>query len=107
MKADDIRRLYRAVDPAMAQEAAETANEARTDPVQARRLIKTLYSLSVEDRAFAMLLRMFLEASMMRLVEEHAEQDDAFALDCAKLITDLMERMTPPARGRARPAKSA
>ena len=107
MRPEDIRRLYRDVDPATAREAAETANEARADPDQARRLIRVIYSLSVEDRAFALLLHMFLEASMMRLVEEHAEQDDDFARDCAQLITDLMDKMAPASRGRARPTRSA
>lgn len=42
MKAEDIRRLYRSVDPGTAEEAAETANEAQIDPDQARRLIQVL-----------------------------------------------------------------
>lgn len=106
MKAEDIRRMYRAVDPATATEAAETANEARRDPEQARRLIKTLYSLSVEDRTFALLLRMFLEGMLMRLIEDRAN-DDLYALECGRLIVELMEKMTIPERGRPKTARSA
>jgi len=105
---EDIRRLYRQETPATAQEAAESAQEARTDPEQARRLLKVLYSLSVEDRDFAMLLKLFLEGMLMGLIEQRAESDDAYALACAQLITDLMDatrKRTP--RGKPRPAKSA
>jgi hypothetical protein len=105
MKSEDIRRLYRAVDEATAAEAAETANEARRDPEQARRLIKTLYSLSVEDRNFAMLLDMFLEGMLMRFIEERAN-DDLYALECGQLIVELMEKALPPERGR-KTARSA
>lgn len=107
MKAEDIRRLYRAVDPGTAEEAAETASEAQTDPDQARRLIQVLYSLSVEDRTFALLLHMFLEGMLMRLIQERAEGDDAYAVECGKLIVGLMEGMARPGRGRVRPTKSA
>jgi len=107
MRPEDIRRLYREVDPATAQEAASAASEARTDPEQARRVIAVLYSLSVEDRVFAMLLKLFLEGMLMRLIEERAQQDDGYALICGQLIVELMEKMQPPMRGRARPAKSA
>ena len=108
MKPDDIRRLYAAEDPATASEAAQTREAARTDPEQARRLVQVLYAMSVEDRDFAMLLKLFLEGMTMRLIEERAASDDQFALDCAKLITDLMEatmRRTP--RGKPRTAKTA
>ena len=108
MKPDDIRRLYAAEDPATASEAARTREEARTNPEQARRLVQVLYAMSVEDRDFAMLLRLFLEGMTMRLIEERVAGDDQFALDCAKLITDLMDatmRRTP--RGKPRTAKTA
>ena len=108
MRPEDIRRLYRAESAASAEEAAESRQEARTDPEQARRLLKVLYSLSVEDRDFAMLLKLFLEGMLIRLIEERAQTDDAYALECAKLITDLMDatmRRTP--RGRSKPARSA
>ena len=108
MKPDDIRRLYAAEDPATASEAAQTREAARTDPEQARRLVQVLYAMSVEDRDFAMLLKLFLEGMTMRLIEERAASDDQFALDCAKLITDLMDatmRRTP--RGKPRTAKTA
>ena len=104
MRPEDIRRLYHAETEASAEEARETAQEARSDPAQARRLLKVLYSLSVEDASFAMLLKLFLEGMLMRLIEERAETDDAYALECAALITDLMEatmRKTP----RGRPGK--
>lgn len=107
MKPDDIRRLYHEVDAATATEAAETASAARTDPEQARKLLKVLYSLSVEDRAFALLLQLFLDGMLMRLIEERAATDDAFALECGTLIVELMEKMLPPPRGRPRTARSA
>lgn len=108
MRPDDIRRLYAAEDPATASEAARTREEARTDPDQARRLVQVLYAMSVEDRDFAMLLKLFLEGVTMRLIEERAASDDPFALECATLITDLMDatmRRTP--RGKPRTAKTA
>lgn len=108
MRPDDIRRLYAAEDPATASESARTRAAARTDPDQARRLVQVLYAMSVEDRDFAMLLKLFLEGMTMRLIEEHAASDDAFALDCAKLITDLMDAtMKKTPRGKPRTAKTA
>lgn len=107
MNADDIRKLYRNVDPATAQEAAAAANEARTDPEQARRLIATLYALSTEDRTFVRLLRLFLESMLMQMIEERAAIDDAYALVCGELIVSLMASMLPPQRGGARPTKTA
>lgn len=107
MKPEDIRRLYRGEQAASDAEAARTRAETLRDPDAARALIKTLYSLALEDRSFAQLLRMFLEASMMRLIEEHAEQDDAFALDSAGLIFKLMDLMAPPPRGKPKSARSA
>lgn len=112
MKPEDIRRLYREVDPAMADEAATIANEATTDPAQARRLIAVLYSLSVEDRVFALLLSMFLEGMIMRVIQGLAEKDDEFAVGAAQLITELMDKMAadraPTLRGRSgRTARSA
>ena len=108
MRPDDIRRLYAAEDPATASEAARTREEARTDPDQARRLVQVLYAMSVEDRDFAMLLKLFLEGMTMRLIEERAASDDQFALDCAKLITDLMDAtMKKTPRGKPRTAKTA
>lgn len=104
MKPDDIRRLYRDVDMATAEEAAAAANEAQTDPAQARRFIQVLYSLSVEDRTFALLLQLFLEGALMRIIQDRAEQDDVFALECAELINELMAKMAadrqPVPRGR-------
>lgn len=107
MRAEDIRKLYRDVDPATAHEAAETANEARTNPEQARRLLKVAYSLSVEDRTFALLLKLFLEGMLMRLIEERANGDAAYAIECAGLILDLMEKMAPPPRGKPKTTKTA
>ncbi len=108
MRPEDIRKLYRAEGAATAEEARAAREEARTDSDQARRFLATLYSLSVEDSAFALLLRLFLEGIQMRMIEERAAADDAFALDCAKLIQDLMDGMARPARGRpAKPARSA
>lgn len=108
MRPEDIRRLYAEESPADDAEARETQERVRTDPDEARGMIKVLYAMSTEDRDFALLLRMFLEASMMRLIEEHAEQDDAFALDCGKLIVDLMQTtMRPVRRGKVKTARSA
>ena len=108
IRPEDIRRLYHAETPASEQEARETAHQARTDPEQARRLLQVLYSMSVEDRDFAVLLKLFLEGMLMRLIEERAHTDDAYALQCAELITELMEatmRKTP--RGRPKPTRTA
>lgn len=112
MRADDIRKLYQTVDPATADEAATAANEAQTDPAQARRLLQVLYSLSVEDVTFAMLLRLFLEGALMRVIQGLAEKDDTFAMECAQLINELMASMAteraPVLRGRpGRTTKSA
>ena len=108
MTPEDIRRLYRQETPATDQEAAEAREAARTDPDEARRQIAVLYALSTEDRAFATLLKLFLEGMLMGLIQQRAESDDAYALACAQLITDLMDatrKRTP--RGKPRPAKSA
>ena len=107
MKPEDIRRLYRAETAATEQESAAQRAQLRSDPDEARRLLQTLYALSTEDRDFALLLRLFLEGMLMRLVEERAATDDAYALACAALIADLMDAMQRPPRGRARPARSA
>lgn len=108
MRPEDIRRLYAEESAATDEEARDSQQRARTDPDEARALIKTLYAMSTEDRAFAVLLRMFLEASMMRLIEEHAAEDDSFALDSGKLIIDLMNMtMRPVPRGKPKTARSA
>lgn len=69
-----------------------------------------LYSMSVEDRDFAMLLRLFLEGTTMRLIEERAAADDAEALKCSNLIVDLMQmtmRRVPRGRQSTKTTKSA
>lgn len=107
MKPEDIRRLYRQVDAATEQEAAELHAELRTDPEQARRFLKVIYSLSVEDQQFAVLLRLFLEGMLMRTIEEVAASNDDYALQCAELLIGLMNGMKRPPHGKARTAKSA
>lgn len=108
MRPEDIRRIYQSEDPATEEEHRQTRAQARTDPEEARRLLQVLYAMSTEDTSFAMLLKLFLEGMQMRLIAERAAADDSFALDCAQLITDLMDatmRRTP--RGKPRPARSA
>ena len=51
MTPEDVRRLYRAEDEATADEAAQTAQEARTDPAQARRLLLSMYALAADRSA--------------------------------------------------------
>ena len=101
MTPDEIRRLYHRERAATDEEAAETTESMRTDPATARAMIATLYSLSVEDRHSALLLKLFLEGTLMRLVEERAGSDDAFALACGGLIADLMRDMASPHPPRA------
>ena len=107
MNPDDIRRMYHHVSEATEAEARATFQRIQEDPEEARRMIEVLYSLSVEDAQFALLLRLFLEGTLMRLVAERAEGDDAYALECGKLITELMEKTRRPARGRPGRARSA
>lgn len=110
MRPEDIRRLYASESEATDQEAKETQEQARTDPDQARRLMQVLFAMSVEDRDFALLLRLFLEGTTMRHIQERAEADDEEALKCSNLIVDLMQMtMQPVQRGRqsAKKAKSA
>lgn len=102
MRAEDIRRLYRRVTPATDEEFRATDAEVRTDPGMARDFIATTYSLSVEDPSIAVLLRLFLEGMLMRLIQERAATDDAYALECASLIADLMRDTMPPPRGKPR-----
>lgn len=110
MKPEDIRRLYAEESAATDEEARETQQEARADPDQARRLIAVLYSMSVEDASFAMLLRLFLEGTTMRHIQERAEVDDEEALKCSNLIVDLMQmtmRRTPRGRQSTKTTRSA
>lgn len=108
MKPEDIRQLYRDEDAATDEEAAQTRQDVTTDPEQARRYLASVYALSTEDRDFALLLKLFLEGMLMRLIQERAEQDDAYALDCAKLITSLMDTMkAPPPTPRGRQNRTA
>lgn len=100
MTPDDIRRLYRGATAATDAEAAATHEAIRTDPGAARAFLQALYSISVEDVQTALLLKLFLEGMLMRLVEERAAADDAFALEAARLATDLMGRLARPPRGR-------
>lgn len=115
MTPEDIRQMYRDADPASQQEAQREANEARTDPNQARRLLVTLYALAGEDRDFDQLLYLVLKVGTMQLLVMAAEESDTFALHLAELILDGMETMKPGAgvgkvaRGRqaAKKAQSA
>lgn len=110
MRPEDIRRLYAEESAATDDEFYQSQQKARTDPDEARRLIQVLYAMSVEDRDFAMLLRLFLEGTTMRLIEERAKADDAEALKCSNLIVDLMQmtmRRTPRGRQAAKTTKSA
>lgn len=112
MTLEDLRKLYRDEDAATDDEAHKTADEARTDPEQARRLLITLYALAGEDRIYEQLLDLVLKVGTMQLLVQAAE-DDAFALHMAELILDGMETMakaasrTPRGRQAARKAKSA
>ena len=107
MKPEDIRRMWHQETPATEQEAADLREQLRTDPEQARRFLNVIYSLSVEHRETAALLKLFMEGMLLRLIEERAATDDAYALECAALITGLMDGMKRPPRGKARTAKSA
>lgn len=100
--------MYRRETAATEAEFIDGMQRVRTDPDEARAMLLTLYSLSVEDPAFVMLLRLFVEGAVMKLIEDRAEQDDAFALHCGGLIADLMTKTRPVPRGKPRsPAKSA
>lgn len=107
MKPEDIRRIYRQEQAASEAEFRTVAEEARTDPATARRLLAVLYSLSVEDRSFATLLHLFIEGMMMQFIQERAKGDDAYALECGSLIIDLMRDTMRPPRGKPRSAKTA
>lgn len=106
MKPEDIRNLYREEGEATAEEAADTYRQIRTDPETARAHLKVVYSLSVEDREFAMLLRLFLEGMLMRQIEERAMSDDAYALECGNLMLDLQAAMKPASVPRGKPKKA-
>lgn len=107
MTPEDVRKLYRDEDAATDDEARDTAQEARTDPAQARRLLLTLYALAGEDRAFTQLLQLVLQAGTMQLLVQAAEADDTFALRMAELILDGMEQMAKAARRTPRGRQSA
>ncbi len=111
MKPEDIRKLYAAEDAATEDEARQTQQEVRTDPEAARNLIKVVYSMSVEDRAFAMLLRLFIEGTVMKMIEDRAREDDDFALHCGNLLADLMQATMRPVQragsGRHKKTRSA
>lgn len=100
MTPEEIRQLHRREDPATAAEAATTREAIRSNPETARAYLKVLYGLSTEDPAYALLLKMLLEGTLMRLIEERAAHDDAFALEVGRLATDLQDRLARPARGR-------
>lgn len=108
MRPEDIKRLYAAESAATDEESRETQERARTDPEEARRLLQVLYVMSTEDRDFAMLLRLFLEGTLMRHIEARAASDPAEALLQSNLLIDLMQatmRRTP--RGKPKTARSA
>lgn len=108
MRPEDIKRLYASESSATDEESRQTQHEARTDPEQARRLIKVIYAMSTEDRDFAMLLRLFLEGTLMRYIEERATADDTEALLQSNLLVDLMNAtMRRVQRGKSRTARSA
>lgn len=108
MRPEDIRRLYAEESEATDEEARETQQRARSDPEEARRLLKVLYAMSTQDRDFAMLLRLWLEGTLMRHLEECAAADDAEALKQANLLIDLMQAtMRRVPRGKPRTARSA
>ena len=95
MKPDDIRRLYRQETEATPEEAEAAAQEARTDPDQARRLLLSMYALAGEDAEFDRLLALILKVGTMQLIADAAHKDDTFALHMAELITDAMEQLKP------------
>lgn len=111
MKPEDIRKLYRAESEATPEEAAAAAQEARTDPDQARRLLLSMYALAGEDVEFERLLQLILQVGTMQLIADAAHKDDRFALHMAELITDAMEQLKPGSmkvpRGKPRKASSA
>jgi hypothetical protein len=98
MTPEDLRKLYRSEPEATDEEARDAANEARTDPDQARRLLVLLYALAGEERAFGQLLQLVLQAGTMQLLVQAAEADDTFALRMAELILDGMEQMAATLR---------
>jgi len=114
MNIDDIRKIYRSENAASDDEASETAQEARTDPDQARRLLVTLYGLAGEDQVFDQLLQLLLKVGTMQLLVQAAETNDRFALQMAEVILDGMEQMaksaaqrTPRGRQGAKKARTA
>jgi hypothetical protein len=110
MRPEDIRRIYAEEAAADDAEAHATQTEARTDPEAARKLLAVLYAMSVEDRSFALLLRLFMEGTTMRYIEERMAADDAEALKCSNLIVDLMQatmQRTPRGRQSTKTTRSA
>lgn len=113
MTPDDLRKLYRDESAATDTEARETAQTARTDPDQARRLLITLYTVAGEDRVFDQLLQLVIKAGVMQLLAQAAAADDTFALRMAELILDGMaelaqaQQRTPRGRQAAKKARTA
>jgi hypothetical protein len=105
-----MHTLFHAPDPTTAAEVARLVDAAHTDPHAARNLIQVVYSLSVEDPAAAMLLRLHpkgtREGLLLRQIQARAAQDDAYALACAELITGRLEQLAPPERGRPKPKRA-
>jgi hypothetical protein len=107
---DEIRRLYARERAATDAEAAETGDDARTDPVIARALWQTITAMSSTDPDFALLLSMTLGPLLVELIGERVQADDAWALKAAGALLDTMARTTPPPRtprGKATRAKTA
>lgn len=110
MTPEEIRRLYARERAATDAEAAETGDDARTDPTTARALWQTIAAMGRTDPDFAALLSMTLGSLLVALIGERVAADDAWALRAAGALLDMMDRTSRPPRtprGKATRAKTA
>lgn len=111
MTPEEIRRLYQREEPATEAQAADSAKRVRSDPGEARALLKSMAALAGTDEAFSILANVFIGSMVMRLIQERAETDDAYALLCGDQILTLMDKLafkrTPRGKQRSKPTRTA
>jgi hypothetical protein len=108
MQPDDVRAAFEQAEPATAEEAAAYREEALRDPATARSYLANMERIAGVDPLAALILSLFVGQAVLKLIQDRAASDDAFALDCARLLFEASDRartVKSPPTPRGKPGK--
>lgn len=104
MNIDDARRIIAEAAPASEAEVEAGRQRLMTDPNEARLGYMALMTMAADDPAMNRVADVLIKSTLMRLILDAMERDDAYALAVGRMLADLM---TPRRVPRGKPGKKA